>query len=61
MASPHSDPPNQTAIVDVSAARLIDLVESRDPVLIASMEELISLLDRPSEIRQGWQSAITFE
>jgi hypothetical protein len=61
MASPHSDPPNQTAIVDVSTARLIDLMESRDPVLIASVEELISLLDRSSEVRQGWDSAITFE
>jgi hypothetical protein len=61
MASPHSDPSNQTAIVDVSSARLIDLMESRDPVLIASVEELISLLDRSSEVRQGWDSAITFE
>lgn len=61
MASPHSDLPDQTAIIDVSSARLIDLVESRDPVLVASVEDLISLLDRPSEIRQGWQSAITFE
>jgi hypothetical protein len=61
MTSPHSDPPAHTGIVDVTSERLVDLVHSRDPKLVASVRELTALLDRSPDTRQGWNSAITFE
>jgi hypothetical protein len=39
----------------------MDLMDSRDPELIASVRELRALLDRSAQVRLGWQSAITEE
>jgi predicted transcriptional regulator len=61
MAYPPDDPPDQAAILDVSSQRLVDLVHSRDPALIASIRELAALLGRSSEVRQGWSSAISVD
>jgi hypothetical protein len=58
MGSPVRHPPDQSAVVDVTSTRLIDLIHNRDPELAASVQGLYALLTKSSEILQGWQSAI---
>jgi hypothetical protein len=61
MASPPSDLPEQTPIVDVAGERLADLVRRTDPELVESLAKLTALLGRSPEIQLGWSSAITYE
>jgi hypothetical protein len=61
MPSPPGDLPEQAPIIDVTGARLVDLVRRNDPELVASIETLNALLGRSSEMRLGWASAIVYE
>ncbi|AEV84417.1 hypothetical protein ACWT_3394 [Actinoplanes sp. SE50] len=56
-----TSPTEPRATADVPGRRLIDLIDAGDADLAASISELVALLDRPTGVRQGWQSAITEE
>jgi hypothetical protein len=59
--SPHGPDAEPRILVDVTGARLSELLESRDPRLAASIRELNGLIDQSSRVRLGWQSAIPEE
>jgi hypothetical protein len=56
--SPHCRDAEPRILVDVTGARLSELMESQDPRLAASIRELNGLIDQSSKVRLGWQSAI---
>jgi hypothetical protein len=53
--------PEPRILVDVTGTRLLELMESTDPRLAASIRELNGLVDQSSRVRLGWQSAIPEE
>jgi len=55
---PPAVPPDHSALPDLTGANLLDLLKSRDPALLASLERLLEASRSSSDVQLGWGSMI---